>query len=44
MGKRPLIELERSKHKLAREQREGIRMARAKEIAEIILHDGKESV
>lgn len=38
VGVRPYIELEPTKHPLAIEQREGITMARIKEIAELILH------
>jgi hypothetical protein len=40
VGQRPLIELEPTDHPLAVEQREGITMARVREIAEIVLHDG----
>jgi hypothetical protein len=43
VGECSLIEMERSKHKLAREQQEGITRARAKEIAEMLWHEGKES-
>ena len=39
VGQRPLIELEPSKHKLAKEQREGITVARAREIVELMMHD-----
>lgn len=38
IGKRPSIELERTDHPLAIEQRDGITMARVREIAESILH------
>ncbi len=44
VGQRPLIELEPTEHPLAIEQREGITMARVKEIAEQVLDDGEESV
>lgn len=38
VGRRPWIELEPTDHPLAREQREGITMARVQEIAELVLH------
>jgi hypothetical protein len=43
VGERPLIELEPSKHKLAKEQREGIKTERVREIAEMMLGVDKES-
>ncbi len=42
VGIRPLIELEPTDHPLAIEQREGITMARVREIAEKILHCSNE--
>ena len=39
VGLRPLIELEPTEHPLAVEQRNGITMARVKEIVECVLHD-----
>jgi len=39
VGTRPLIELEPTEHPLAVEQRNGITMARVKEIVERVLHD-----
>ncbi len=38
LGERPLIELEPTDHPLAIEQREGITLARVREIAAVILH------
>ena len=38
---RPFVELEPTGHPLAIEQREGISVARAREIAERIMHPGK---
>jgi len=43
VGLRPLIELEPTEHPLAVEQRNGITMARVKEIAECVLHDATAS-
>ena len=39
IGQRPFIELEPTDHPLAIEQRSGISLARAREIAESLLHD-----
>ncbi len=44
IGERPLIELEPTEHPLAVEQRNGITMARVKEIVECVLHDSAASV
>jgi hypothetical protein len=44
VGERPLIELGRSKSKLAIEQHEGISMARVQEIAEMMLHGDSNSL
>jgi hypothetical protein len=44
VGERPLIELEPTEHPLAVEQRNGISMARVKEIVECVLHDSEASV
>lgn len=41
VGQRPLIVLEPTDHPLAVEQREGVTMARVREIAEIVEHDGE---
>jgi hypothetical protein len=41
IGRRPLIELEPTDHPLAVEQRSGITLARAQEIAEALLHPGR---
>ncbi|MBL8267522.1 DUF2199 domain-containing protein [Steroidobacter sp.] len=38
LGERPLIELELAEHPLAIEQRQGITMARVREIVEAVLH------
>jgi len=40
VGQRPLIEVEPTDHPLAVEQRTGITLARVREIAETLLHDG----
>ncbi len=41
LNQRPVIELEPTDHPLAVEQREGITMARVREIAEALLHHGE---
>lgn len=38
VGRRPRVELEPTDHPLAVEQRQGIRLARVQEIAELVLH------
>lgn len=43
MGQRPFVELERTDHPLAVEQREGVTLARVQEIAEIVLHGNPEA-
>lgn len=40
VGLRPLVELEPTDHPLAREQREGIALARVQQVAEHMLHAG----
>jgi hypothetical protein len=44
LGERPLVELEPTEHPLAVEQRDGITMARVKEIVECVMHDSTASV
>jgi hypothetical protein len=44
VGQRPLIELELTDHPLAIEQRDGITLARIREIAETIQHDAETSL
>ena len=44
VGERPSIELEPTEHPLAIEQRNGITMARVKEIAVCVLHESETSV
>ena len=40
LGARPLVELEPTDHPLAIEQRDGITLARVRQIAEVVLHGG----
>lgn len=42
LGQRPIVELEPTDHPLAVQQRQGITMARVREIAEALLHPGGE--
>lgn len=42
VGERPLVELEETDHPLSIEQHQGITLARVREIAEALLHEGDE--
>jgi hypothetical protein len=41
VGERPLVQLERTDHPLASEQRNGVPMSRVQKIVEVALHGGK---